>query len=584
MSYQSKFFQNGDILHAEDLNNLTEGIGYTQFKGKVISLIGDSASTYEGYTPIADGWNLKHRNRYPNAAPDWVGTVNDTWWMRTINLLGAKLGVNSSWAGSCVTNSSTTNSGDVGPDACISSTTRIQGLGFNGTPDIIWVLAGGNDMGRSTTLGTFDGTKAHTVDLTNNVISNFAEAYKQLIMRLQYYYPNSKIIAFLQHPCKTYVTWQNIEKYGEIIKSICSYFGVEVVDFRKCGFNHANIAKYDLNDGIHPNADGFRLMSDYLYSKMPTLLKLDIGETIVYTVTNQLSSCENKQKYIRGVREGDSYIATILSNDGTTGGNIKVFMNNEDITSSVYDVSTGILNIPNVTGDITINENNEIIELTGLSPSGNTNLTYTLLDMPKLSVQFTPTNTTQRGLLWESSNINVLDVDNGILTLLNEGESQVTATSIVNNKLNVTWNITVESVGERTTNNSHASMLPETASSITNLATVLEHTEGYYYLANGWGSTTSINSITFPVIPRDRVSSSAFDKSSVNMSSINGTRVTFLMDDNIIESRIASDVYNEYATNGYITVPNGVNCMSIPYDIKHKDNLEIRLLTLSNPT
>lgn len=70
MLKQSKIFKNGDVLTAEDLNSLTEDIGYAQFNGKVISLIGDSASTYEGYTPVADGWNLKHRNRYPNAAPD----------------------------------------------------------------------------------------------------------------------------------------------------------------------------------------------------------------------------------------------------------------------------------------------------------------------------------------------------------------------------------------------------------------------------------------------------------------------------------------------------------------------------------
>lgn len=592
MSYSSKKFKNGDVLLADDLNNLDDGILecqsanniYSQFKGKIISLIGDSASTYEGYTPVADGWNLKHRNRYPNAAPDWVGTVNDTWWMRTINLLGAKLGVNSSWAGSCVVNTSASNSGDVGPDACISSTTRIQGLGFNGKPDIIWVLAGGNDMGRGTTLGTFDGTKAHTVDLNNNVISNFAEAYKQLIMRLQYYYPEAKIIAFLQHPCKTYVSWQNIEKYGNVIKQICSYFGIEVVDFRKCGFNHNNIAKYDLNDGIHPNAAGFRLMSDYLYSKMPSLLKMDSGETIVYSVTNQLSSCVNKQKYIRGIRKNDSYIATILSEDESTGGNVRVYMGSEDITDTNYDISTGTLTINNVTGDIIISESSETIEITGLNADGETNLIYTLLDMPKLSVKYTPSNTTQRNIIWESSNIGVLDVDNGVLTLLNEGNATVTAKSVVNTALSVTWDITVVSAGNRTTNNSHANELPETATSVTNLASILTHVEDNYYTANGWSTTNGTNSITFPVLPGDRISSTAFDSKSINESTIDGTRVTFLQDDTIIESRTPANVYTEYKSNGYIVVPANCNCISIPYTNTHKTNLEVRILTLANPT
>ena len=29
--------------------------------------MGDSISTYAGYTPVADGHNLNHRNRYPQS-------------------------------------------------------------------------------------------------------------------------------------------------------------------------------------------------------------------------------------------------------------------------------------------------------------------------------------------------------------------------------------------------------------------------------------------------------------------------------------------------------------------------------------
>lgn len=587
MAYHNPTFKNGEVLNDSDLNNLAEGIPYSRFKGKIISLIGDSASTYEGYTPIADGHNLKHRNRYPNGAPDWTGTVNDTWWMRTINLLEAKLGVNSSWAGSCVVNTSTTNTGDVGPDACISSTTRISSLGANGTPDIIWVLAGGNDMGRKTTLGTFDKTKTHTLDLTNNVITNFADAYTQLIMRLQYYYPKAKIIAILQHPCKTYVTWPNIEKYGAVIKDICSYFGIEVVDFRKCGFNHSNIAEYDLNDGIHPNEKGFKVMSDYMYAKITSLLYLEPGESITYSVTNTLSNVINNDRYIKAVREGESYSATLTSDTDGALTAINITMNGKDITSSCYDATSGIVTIASVTGNIIISEGAiEVIEITGLSNGmESTNLTYSMLEMPTLAVSYTPINTTQKSLNWTSNDVNVADVDeNGKVSFLNTGSVTITATSTYNSAYTVSWNITVTDPGERATTNTHATALPDDATSITNLGQVLTATEGYYYTSSGWNSSSGINSITFPVLPGDRVNSTAFSSISVNESSTNGTRTTFLLDDTVIESRPPADVYSEYTTNGYITVPSGCNCISIPFDVDHSDNLEIFLLTLPNPT
>ena len=585
MAYYNPTFTKGQVLQADDLNNLAEGNPYSRFKGKIISIIGDSASTYEGYTPVADGHNLKHRNRYPDGAPDWVGTVNDTWWMRTINLLEAKLGVNSSWAGSCVVNTSATNTGDVGPDACISSTTRITGLGANGTPDIIWVLAGGNDMGRNTTLGSFDKTKAHSVNLTNNVITNFADAYTQLIMRLQYYYPKAKIVAILQHPCKTYVTWQNIEKYGNVIKDICSYFGIEVVDFRKCGFNHNNIAEYDLKDGIHPNAKGFKVMSDYLYSKITSLMFLEQGESITYSITNNLVNVVNNDRYIKAVRENEPYNATLSTTSGSLSS-ISITMNGNNITKSCYDDSTGKISIASVTGNIIIDESTETIEITGLSNGmeGST-LEYSMLEMPTLKVNFIPSNTTQKGLTWVSKNTNVAEVDStGKVTFLNTGTVEIVAASQYNNAYSVSWDITVVDAGDRITANSKATPIPSTATAVTNLATVLTSIDGSYYLSSGWGAAETTSCITFPVLAGDRINSTAFSSISVNESTVNGTRTTFLLDDTIVDSKAPADIYAEYTANGYVTVPSGCNCVSIPFTTAHKPNLEIYLLTLPNPT
>lgn len=120
----------------------------------------------------------------------------------------------------------------------------------------------------------------------------------------------------------------------------------------------------------------------------------------------------------------------------------------------------------------------------------------------------------------------------------------------------------------RTTKNSHATALPASVTSETNLITALTNAVGSYYTASGWSSVSGTNSITFPVLPGDKISGNVFGTTAQNGSTINGTRTTFLLDDTIVESKAPTNIYSEYSSNGYVTVPAGCNCVSIPFDAK----------------
>jgi len=65
------------------------------WEGKIVSILGDSISTFEGYNPTADGTNLNHRVRYSLSGASWYfesgGTVNDTYWMKLISDTNATL-------------------------------------------------------------------------------------------------------------------------------------------------------------------------------------------------------------------------------------------------------------------------------------------------------------------------------------------------------------------------------------------------------------------------------------------------------------------------------------------------------------
>lgn len=366
MAYSKQNFANGMTLTSSHLENIENGIldnieaikslniasGNVErsFEGKVISILGDSISTFEGWIPVADGHNLAHRKRYPQA--DLLMDVRLTWWHKLITNLGAKLGVNDSWAGSRVFNNATTNSGDQGPDACMASITRITNLGSNGTPDIIFFYGGTNDVGHKTNIGAFDSTVNHTtVDLTSKTWTSFADAYKTAIMRMQYYYPDTKIISLLPMWTTSYYTVGNMDKYGEVVKSICDYFGVPVIDLRACGINWQNKG-YTLGDGIHPSAAGMDLMEKYIRRQLFSFYEGDYTEHVVYSITNNLTSFTNNDRYIKGVSAGKKYTAQLSG----TVNNLSVKMDGVDITDEVFNFSTNVITIPAVTGDVVIDE------------------------------------------------------------------------------------------------------------------------------------------------------------------------------------------------------------------------------------
>lgn len=257
-------FRNGHIKTKEFDSSIGSTIENPLY-GKKLSILGDSISTFG--TPDQSNslgtWTYAgNRCRYPQS--NLLTDVNSTWWKRLLDTTGAILGINESWAGSRVSNTQSTDSGDLGPNRCISSITRISHLRENGEPDIILVYAGTNDAGNSVDIGTF--STENPMNYTESEIktldvSTFANAYRAMLIRLQYYYPNSKVIVMMPNFTTSYYTITNLDKYIEVIKEACDFFGVEYIDLRTSGITIYNRDTY-LPDGIHPNSNGMELITD----------------------------------------------------------------------------------------------------------------------------------------------------------------------------------------------------------------------------------------------------------------------------------------------------------------------------------
>ncbi len=310
------------------------------YKGKVISILGGSNCTFAGYIPVADGFNLTHRARYPQ--DDLLTDVNDTWWMQTLTALDAKLGINDSWAGSQVLNTMDGNSGDLGEDAAMASLTRIQNLGSNGTPNVILFFGGCNDMGRGVTLGSFDSATAPThADLTATKWDSFADAYVAAILRMRHFYPDAQILVMLPYNSPSYFTAAKVETYGAVIKAICNHYGVTYVDLRDCG-----ISSSDLPDGIHPNAAGSDYITDAVLGALLSDVEVEAGENVVYSVKHSLTNALASLSYYHGISAGKPFVETV------SGESVSVTMGGVDITSTVF--ADGMIFVPAVTGDLVI--------------------------------------------------------------------------------------------------------------------------------------------------------------------------------------------------------------------------------------
>lgn len=209
--------------------------------------MGDSISTYEGFTPYTG----LGRSYYPyDDPPERDISVNDTWWMQLINYKGMELGVNNSWGGTTV---SDVKLNSVPENSYFLSDERINSLDDRGTPDYIFVFGGMNDMLNMNTgyiqLGDLN-------DLTRTDI--FTGAYYQLFIKLKNTYPNATIVSLI--PFRSLIDVGYYDTFHEYMIEICSRVGIQYIDLHNIGIESVDYLVS--TDGTHPNAEGMDLITN----------------------------------------------------------------------------------------------------------------------------------------------------------------------------------------------------------------------------------------------------------------------------------------------------------------------------------
>ena len=211
-----------------------------------VSFIGDSITTYKGYTLFPSN------GQYPNGNYSDFTSVTQTYWYQLIydKMNNAVLEANSSHTATCVQN--TVKNGYPG----YGFLNRYADLG---NPDVIFINGGTNDSWSfNLPVGTLDFSIA-TDDLDTY---QFAQAYDKLIRLMKAKYPKAKIFCIIGDN----VMDSKYTAYAQVIRDVCKQYGLqyaEVVFADRAGSTY---------DNVHPNVAGMAEMANQIWNQVKSYI------------------------------------------------------------------------------------------------------------------------------------------------------------------------------------------------------------------------------------------------------------------------------------------------------------------------
>lgn len=263
MNYIKQGFKNGQTLSAEMLIKIENGIisnsAYlNKLNGKKLSILGDSISSFRNMVVAGNGVY------YP--AQD-VQSYTDTYWGKFLEKTGMELGVNNSWAGKTVSEMAT--------DA------NIVKLGNNGTPDIIFVYLGTNDLHLGKEIGELDTSSPYDMSKTELdalETDTIHKAFKAIFLRIQHYYPDAKIFVLGVNYRKTDdgSSWFYNE-YKKAMKESSELYGAYFIDLAPC---MSMLRWNNFSDGSsHPNKKGHERICERVYNIVMSTVAFPLNES-----------------------------------------------------------------------------------------------------------------------------------------------------------------------------------------------------------------------------------------------------------------------------------------------------------------
>ena len=166
------------------------------------------------------------------------------------------------------------------------------------------------------------------------------------------------------------------------------------------------------------------------YNALKDIWNAKPAEKVYYTVTNTLSNVTNSSS-ATSVQEGKVYGAVLTPAENYEIGTVKITMDDVDITSTAYTVSSGAIRISAVTGNIVITatatkqEQNVAVERVTLDKQ---TASLTVGGSLTLKATVLPADATDKTVKWTSSNASAT-VSGGTVKAVSAGSAEITATA-----------------------------------------------------------------------------------------------------------------------------------------------------------
>lgn len=206
-----------------------------------ISVLGDSISTFEGFSPV---FNAFYTQDY--AMSTKVYSVEETWWMQVIHALDGALLVNESRMGSSVAS--------FGHQPA-SALWRIEKLKRGETtPDLILIYAGLNDVAFYVSPEEFG---MHYSAMLKNATERFPAATICCGTLCRGYLRNPALPLFVNLDACT-----PLAEYNEQIRQAVAGFGCHLVDLAAADVEYCSI------DGVHPDVTGMKTLAELWLAHM----------------------------------------------------------------------------------------------------------------------------------------------------------------------------------------------------------------------------------------------------------------------------------------------------------------------------
>ena len=204
-------------------------------KGKRLSILGDSISTYEGYSNDEDANKSTAHNKvfYKSPFP-----IEKTYWMKVIADLELNLCVNNSWSGG---NLSGKNDETSGLNRAVNLADN-----YENSPDIIIVFMGINDLGRNIPLNTFH------------------KDYETTLKILKRNYPKASVCC-VNIPDRDIYLKNRAILFNDSIEQSVKLMGKGFFVADLFGSKLKNDFYYNnTTDGLHPDEDGMMIIAEII--------------------------------------------------------------------------------------------------------------------------------------------------------------------------------------------------------------------------------------------------------------------------------------------------------------------------------